>query len=286
MTTHQTTQRETAMAPRAIWKGAISFGLVTIPIRVHTAVEEKSFKFNQLHSKDQGRIKYKRTCSVDGEEVSFDEIVKGYEYEKDHYVVLTDEDIDRGLSNVRTIDILKFVDSNEIDPIYWQRSYYLAPDGTPGLKAYKLLSKALKDDERVAIARIAFRDKEHLATLRVRDGVFVLETMYWPDEIREAEFEELDEDVKIAPQELQMAKSLIDNMTGEFDPDEFKDEYREKLEALVQKKIEGEEIAVVEEAGSGAKVLDLIEALKASVEASGKPAKKKAAPKKKKAAAG
>ena len=271
---------------RAIWKGAISFGLVTIPIRVHTAVEEKSFKFNQLHSKDQGRIKYKRSCSIDGEEVSFDEIVKGYEYEKDHYVVLTDDDIDRGLSNVRTIDILKFVDSNEIDPIYWQRSYYLAPDGTPGLKAYKLLSKALKDDERVAIARIAFRDKEHLATLRVRDGVFVLETMYWPDEIRDAEFEELDEDVKIAPQELQMAKSLIDNMTGEFDPDEFKDEYREKLEALVQKKIEGEEIAVVEDAGSGAKVLDLIEALKASVEASGKPAKKKAAPKKKKAAAG
>jgi DNA end-binding protein Ku len=285
MAVHQTTQRETAMA-RAIWKGAISFGLVTIPIRVHTAVEEKSFKFNQLHSKDQGRIKYKRTCAIDGEEVPFDEIVKGYEYEKDHYVVLTDEDIDRGLSNVRTIDILKFVDSNEIDPIYWQRSYYLAPDGTPGLKAYKLLSKALKDDERVAIARIAFRDKEHLATLRVRDGVFVLETMYWPDEIRDAEFEELDEDVKIAPQELQMAKSLIDNMTGEFDPDEFKDEYREKLEALVGKKIEGEEITVVEEAGSGAKVLDLIEALKASVEASEKPAKKKAAPRKKKAAAG
>ncbi|MGZ6494270.1 MAG: non-homologous end joining protein Ku [Actinomycetota bacterium] len=275
---------------RAIWKGAISFGLVTIPIRVHTAVEEKSFKFNQLHSKDQGRIKYKRFCSVCNEEVPFDEIVRGYEYEKDHYVILTDDDIDRGLANVRTIDILKFVDQRDIDPIYWQRSYYLAPDGTPGLKAYKLLSKALKDDERVAIAKIAFRDKEHLATLRVRDGVFVLETMYWPDEIRAAEFEELDEDVKIAPQELQMAKSLIDNMTGDFDPQEFKDEYREKLEALVQKKVEGEEIAVVEEAGT-AKVLDLIEALKASVEATEKPgSKKKAAPKKaapkKKAAAG
>jgi len=272
---------------RAIWKGAISFGLVTIPIRVHTAVEEKSFKFNQLHEKDQGRIKYKRTCSVDGEEVPFDEIVRGYEYEKDHYVVLTDDDIDRGLSNVRTIDILKFVDSSEIDPIYWQRSYYLAPDGTPGLKAYKLLSKALKDDDRVAVAKVAFRDKEHLATLRVRDGVFVLETMYWPDEIRDAEFEELDEDVKIASQELQMAKSLIDNMTGEFDPDEFKDEYREKLEALVSKKVEGEEIAVVEETGT-AKVLDLIEALKASVEQSEKPSKKKAAKAapKKKAAAG
>ncbi|HLW18224.1 MAG TPA: Ku protein [Actinomycetota bacterium] len=273
---------------RAIWKGAISFGLVTIPIRVHTAVEEKSFKFNQLHEKDQGRIKYKRTCSVDGEEVPFDEIVRGYEYEKDHYVVLTDDDIDRGLSNVRTIDIQKFVDASEIDPIYWQRSYYLAPDGTPGLKAYKLLSKALKDDNRVAVAKVAFRDKEHLATLRVRDGVFVLETMYWPDEIRDAEFEELDEDVKIGSAELQMAKSLIDNMTGDFDPEEFKDEYREKLESLVAKKVEGEEIAVVEETGT-AKVLDLIEALKASVAQSEKPAKKKAAkaaPKKKKAAAG
>src|SRR5205807_2133708 len=166
---HQTTQRETAMA-RAIWKGAISFGLVTIPIRVHTAVEEKSFKFNQLHEKDQGRIKYKRTCAVDGEEVPFDEIVKGYEYEKDHYVVLTDDDIDRGLSNVRTIDILKFVDSSEIDPIYWQRSYYLAPDGTPGLKAYKLLSKALKDDDRVAVAKVAFRDKGHLEGARPYRG--------------------------------------------------------------------------------------------------------------------
>ena len=274
---------------RAIWKGAISFGLVTIPIRVHTAVEEKSFKFNQLHEKDQGRIKYKRTCSIDGEEVPFDEIVRGFEYEKDHYVVLTDEDIDRGLSNVRTIDIQKFVDASEIDPIYWQRSYYLAPDGTPGLKAYKLLSKALKDDNRVAVAKVAFRDKEHLATLRVRDGVFVLETMYWPDEIRDAEFEELDEDVKIGSAELQMAKSLIDNMTGDFDPEEFKDEYREKLESLVAKKVEGEEIAVVEETGT-AKVLDLIEALKASVEQTEKPAGKKAPAKKaapkKKAAAG
>jgi len=265
---------------RAIWKGAISFGLVTIPIRVHTAVEEKSFKFNQLHEKDQGRIKYKRTCSIDGEEVPFDEIVRGFEYEKDHYVVLTDEDIDRGLSNVRTIDIQKFVDASEIDPIYWQRSYYLAPDGTPGLKAYKLLSKALKDDNRVAVAKVAFRDKEHLATLRVRDGVFVLETMYWPDEIRDAEFEELDEDVKIGSAELQMAKSLIDNMTGDFDPEEFKDEYREKLESLVAKKVEGEEIAVVEETGT-AKVLDLIEALKASVEQTEKPAGKKKAPAKK-----
>lgn len=258
------------MAARTIWKGAISFGLVTIPIRLHSAIEEKSFKFNQLHSKDQGRIRYKRYCSACNEEVSFDEIVKGYEYEKDHYVILTDEELDRGFPSIRSIDILKFVPRDEIDPIYWQRSYYLSPE-TVGIKAYKLMSQALTDDERVAVAKIAFRDKEHLATLRVRDGVFVLETMYWPDEIRAAEFEELNETVEIRPQEMAMAKSLIDNMTGEFDVNEFKDSYREKVEALVGQKIDGKEIAIIEEPGT-AKVLDLIEALKASVEASAKAA--------------
>ncbi len=272
------------MAPRTIWKGAISFGLVTIPIRLHSSIEEKSFKFNQLHAKDQGRIKYKRSCSVCGEEVGWDEIVRGYEYEKDHYVVLTDDEIDAGINPVRSIDILKFVPHDQIDPIYFQRSYYISPDGV-GVKAYKLLSKALTDDDRVAIAKVAFRDKEHLATLRARDGVFVLETMYWPDEIRTAEFEELEEDVDIRPQELAMAKSLIDNMTGDWDTGEFTDHYREKLEALVEQKVEGKEITIVEDTGTG-KVLDLIEALKASVEATkaGEETKKKAAPKKKKAA--
>lgn len=253
---------------RAIWKGAISFGLVTIPIRLHSAIEEKSFKFNQLHSTDQGRIRYKRFCAIEEKEVPFDEIVKGFEYEKDHYVILTDDELDAGLGNTRTIDILKFVPLEQIDPIYFQRSYYLAPDGV-GTKAYKLLTQALADDERVAIAKVAFRDKEHLATLRVVDGVFVLETMYWPDEIRHAAFEELEDEVDLRPQEMAMAKSLIDNMTGEWDPGEFKDEYREKVEALVQQKIEGKEIAVVEDTDTG-KVLDLIEALKASVEATTK----------------
>lgn len=262
------------MPPRAIWKGAISFGLVTIPIRLHSAVEEKSFKFNQLHEQDQGRIKYKRFCATCGEEVSFDQIVKGYEYEKDHYVVLTDDELDRGLGNIRSIDILKFVPHEQIDPMYFQRSYYLAPEAT-GVKAYKLLSKALADDERVAIAKIAFRDKEHLATLRVRDGVFVLETMYWPDEIRPADFEEVDQEVDVRAQEMAMAKSLIDNMTGDFDVNEFTDEYRVKLENIVEQKIQGKEILVVEEPGT-AKVLDLIEALKASVEATAKPAEEKA----------
>jgi DNA end-binding protein Ku len=279
---------------KTIWKGAISFGLVTIPIRVYTATEEKSFKFNQLHEKDQGRIKMKRTCSVCGEEVPFDEIVKGYEYEKDHYVVLTDEEVERGLRSARTIDILKFVPADEIDAIFWKTAYYLVPEQT-GAKAYALLRKALGDEGYVALAKVAFRDKEHLATLRLRGDVFVLETMLWPDEIRPSDFDELKIDDEIRPQELKMAQSLIANMTDHFDPDEFHDEYRERLEQVVGAKIEGKEIAVVEETGT-ATVVDLMEALKASVEASSgkepKPAaaKKKAAaksaPKKKKAAAG
>jgi DNA end-binding protein Ku len=275
---------------KTIWKGAISFGLVTIPVRVFTATEEKSFKFNQLHSKDQGRIKYKRTCATCGEEVTWDEIVRGYEYEKDHYVMLTDEEVERGVASTRTIDILKFVPADEIDAIYWKNPYYLVPEQT-GAKAYALLRKAVGDDGYVALAKVAFRDKEHLATLRLRDNVFVLETMYWPDEIRAAEFEELEVDADVRPQELKMARSLIENMTDHFDPDEFHDEYREKLEQVVQAKIEGKEIAVVEETGT-ATVVDLMEALKASVEQTGSKdekagPKKKAAPaKKRKAAAG
>lgn len=271
---------------KAIWKGALSFGLVTIPVRVFKATEEKGLSFNQLHKTDQGRIKYKRICSVDGAEVPWGEIARGYEYEKDHYVVLSDEDLDRGIPSARLIEILKFVPLDDIDPIYWRDSYYLAPDG-PGLKAYRLLSRALTDDRRVALCKLAFRDKEHLATLRVREGVFVLSTMLWPDEIRAAEFAELSGEVEIRPQELKMAKSLIDNMTGEFDLDEVHDTYRERLEDLVARKIEGREVAVVAEAGT-AKVVDLIDALKASVEkfASGGPARKRAPVARKKKAAG
>jgi DNA end-binding protein Ku len=260
---------------KTIWKGAISFGLVTIPIRVYTATDEKSLKFNQLHEKDQGRIKYKRVCSVDGEEVPYDEIVKGYEYEKDHYVVLTDDELDRGIRSSRAIDILKFVPEDEIDAIYWKNPYYLVPEQT-GAKAYALLRKALGEEGYVALAKVSFRDKEHLATLRLRGNVFVLETMYWPDEIRPADFEELEIDDEVRPQELKMARSLIENMTDHFDPDEFHDEYRENLEEVVDAKIQGREIAVVEETGT-ATVVDLMEALKASVEASGTPKPKAAA---------
>ena len=258
---------------KTIWKGAISFGLVTIPVRVYGATEAKSLRFNQLHEPDGGRIRYKRVCSVDGEEVDYSEIVKGYEYEKDHYVTLTDEELDSlPVASAKAIEIERFVEAEEIDPIYFQKAYYLVPEGT-GAKAYHLLREAMADDGKVALAKVAFRDKEHLATLRLRDNVFVLETMFWPDEIRVPKFDVLDESVELRAQEIRMARSLIDSLTDAFQPEEFHDDYRTALEELVQKKIQGEEITYTEEA-EPSKVVDLMEALKASVEAAkaGKPA--------------
>ena len=261
--------------PRAMWKGAISFGLVSVPVGLYTATEEKSLHFNQLHDEDFGRIKYQRVCSKCGEMVDFEHIVKGYEYEKDKYVVLTDENFNAvPVESSKAIDIVQFVDLADIDPIYFQKSYYLVPEET-GLKAYTLLRRAMEEDGRVAIAKVAFREKEHLAALRFKDNVFVLETMFWPDEIRAADFEILDKKVQIRDQEVQMAKSLIDNLTEAFKPDAFKDEYRDALLDIVEKKVSGEEIEVVPEP-EPTKVVDLMEALKASVEQT----KKKAAPKK------
>jgi len=258
---------------KTIWKGAISFGLVTIPVRVYGATEAKSLRFHQLREPDGGRIRYKRLCSGDGEEIDYAEIVKGYEYEKDHYVTLTDEELDSlPVASAKAIEIERFVEAEEIDPIYFQKAYYLVPEGT-GVKAYHLLREAMADDGKVALAKVAFRDKEHLATLRLRDNVFVLETMFWPDEIRVPKFDVLDESVELRPQEIRMARSLIDSLTDAFQPEEFHDDYRAALEELVQKKIQGEEITYTEEA-EPSKVVDLMEALKASVEAAkaGKPA--------------
>jgi DNA end-binding protein Ku len=254
------------MPPRSMWKGAISFGLVTIPVAVYPATEEKSVKFNQLHDEDMGRIRYKRVCEVDGEEVSYDHVVKGYELEKDRYVVLEDEDFDAvPVESSRTIDIQQFVDLEEIDPILYKKSYYLVPEET-GAKAYALLRRALEEESKVGISKVSFRDKEHLAALRFKDDVFVLETMFWPDEIRAAEFDTVHEDGKIREQEVEMAKSLIENLSEPWNPDAFKDEYREALLEIVEKKAAGEEIEAAPEA-QPARVVDLMEALKASVEA-------------------
>jgi DNA end-binding protein Ku len=273
-----------------MWKGAISFGLVTIPVAVYPATEEKTLRFNQLHDEDGGRIRYKRVCEKDGEEVTFEHIVKGYEVEKDRYVVLTDEDLNAiPVESSRAIDIHRFVDLDEIDPVMFKKSYYLVPEET-GAKAYSLLREAMADDGRVGIAKVSFRDKEHLAALRFKDEAFVLETMYWPDEIREADFGGVDVSAKVRGQELEMAKQLIESLSGEWNPEEYSDEYREALLQIVEAKLNGQEIEVVA-AEPTAKVVDLMEALKASVAAakkeadepapSRKPAAKKAPAKKK-----
>jgi DNA end-binding protein Ku len=277
--------------PRVMWKGAISFGLVSIPVAVYPATEEKSLKFNQLHDEDMGRIRYQRVCELDGDVVAFEHIVKGYEYEKGHYVVLQDEDFDAvPVESSRLIDIHQFVDGDEIDPIYYKKTYYLVPEES-GVKAYALLRQAMEEDGRVGLAKVSFRDREHLAALRFKEGAFVLETMFWPDEIRDAAFEELDKASEVKPrlQEIQMAKTLIDNLTDEFDPTQFKDEYRQALLQIVDAKVEGREVEAPPEPEE-TKVVDLMEALKASVEAtkkktasgsSSKPAAKRAAGQKK-----
>jgi len=264
---------------RALWKGAITFGLISIPVRLYSAVSEKGLKFHLLHEEDGGRIKYQRTCSKCGKEVTWDDIVKGYEYSKDHYVQFTDEELDAvDLDTVRAIDVVSFVPLESIDPIYFNKTYYVAPEPS-GIKAYKLLQEALEAEKQVGIAKVALRDKEHLATVRIMEHegkpVFVLETMHWPDEIREPEFEELDKNVTVRDAEVKMARQLVQQLADDFKPGEFRDEYREALEELVNKKVEGEEITVAatpEEEPT--KVVDLMEALKASVE----EAKKRRAP--------
>ena len=256
--------------PRSIWKGAISFGLVTIPVALYTATESKTPKFKMLRGTDHSPIKYKRVAESDGEEVVWDDIVRGYEVEKGKYVVFSDEELDAATAadGNRLVDVVQFVDESEIDPIYYKSSYYLVPERT-GVKAYKILLEALKDKGRVGLAKIAIRDKQQLATVRAKDGVLVMETMYWPDEIRQPEFEELDSDVELRKEEVKMAEMLIDGLTAEFDPDAFKDSSREAIENAAQKKVEGQEI-VAPEAPEPTKVVDLLEALKASVEATKK----------------
>jgi DNA end-binding protein Ku len=267
--------------PRTMWKGAISFGLVSIPVRVFPATEEKTLRFNQLHDADHGRIRYKRVCAKCGEEVDYDHIIRGYEYEKDSYVVLSDEELDTiPIESGRAIEIEQFVDLDEIDPIYYKKTYYLVPEET-GVKAYQLLRQALRDDGRVGIAKVSFRDKEHLTALRLRDDMLVLETMYWPDEIRAADFEEVTKEAPVRAQEVQMARTLIENLTEEWSPERYSDEYREALLELVEKKVEGQEVEVIAPPEGPTAVVDLMDALKQSVEQTKrerkKPAKKSAA---------
>jgi len=252
--------------PRAIWKGAINFGLVTIPVGLYTATDNKTPKFKQLRKTDHSPIKYKRVAETDGEEVVWDDIVKGYEFEKDRYVVFTDEELSSAHpAGNKLVDVVQFVDESEIDPMMYKSSYYLAPEKT-GIKAYRILEEALKEKGRVGIAKVSIREKQQLATLRAKNGMIVMETMFWPDELREAAFEEMEAEVEIRPEEVEMAASIIDNLTRPFEGDDYVDSTREAIEQLAEKKVAGEEI-VAPSSPEPTKVVDLLEALKASVEA-------------------
>ncbi|HEU5158106.1 MAG TPA: Ku protein [Streptosporangiaceae bacterium] len=255
---------------RSIWKGAISFGLVTIPVKVYSATEQRDVSFHQVHRKDGGRIKFRRVCTVCGEEVSYADVAKGYELPGGEVVVLTDEDFaDLPLSTSRRIDVLQFAEVDQVDPIYFNKSYYLEPDAQ-GDKPYVLLRDALESSGRVAVVKVALRQRESLATLRVRNGVFVLETMLWPDEIRTPDFPFLEEDVEVRSQELAMATSLIETMAGDFDPSDYKDAYREALQAVIEAKAEGREVVQPTPTEEEPAAADLLSALRASVEAAKK----------------
>ena len=243
--------------------------------RLYSATEQKDVSFHQVRRSDGSRIKYKRVAAVDGEEVSYGDIAKGYELSSGETVVLTDEDFkDLPLTTNRAIDVLQFVPLEELDPIFFEKSYYLEPDKT-GSKPYVLLRDALEQSGKVAVVKIALRNRESLATLRVREGVFVLETMLWPDEVRVPDFAFLDEDVEVRSQELAMAGSLIETLSGEFDASQYKDSYREALQQVIEAKVEGREVVQSAEVQpTSGTVVDLMAALRASVEAakSGKPA--------------
>ena len=250
-----------------MWKGAVSFGLVSIAVKLYSATQEKDIRFHQVHRADGGRIRYQRVCSTCGEEVSYDEIAKGYDVGGGEIVVLTDEDFaDLPLTSSKAIEVLECVAEEQIDPILYHKSYYLEPDGVIGLKPYLLLREALARSERVAVVKVALRQRETLAVVRVRGDILVLNTMLWPDEIRKPDFEFLDDEVKLRPQEVKMATSLVDSLATAFDPDEFTDSYREALQQVIDAKIgkqEGVEKPEVEE--PLAETIDLMEALRKSV---------------------
>lgn len=251
---------------RSVWKGSITFGLITIPVGLFTAVEDRDISFRLL-SKDGSRIRYKRVSADTGDEVEWDDIVKGYEYEEGRYVTFTHEELEQIPSDsLRAIDVVQFVSGDQIDPIHFERSYYVAPDQT-AVKAYSLLVGALEEAGRVGIGKVTIREKEQLCELRPRDGVLVLETMNWPDEIRIPQFEQLADPPEPSQAELDMAKQLIEQMTDDFDPARFQDTYRLRLEEAIQAKIEGDDVQLAPDQPEPSKVTDLMEALKASVEA-------------------
>jgi DNA end-binding protein Ku len=252
---------------RAIWKGAVSFGLVSVPVKLYAATESKDISFRQVHAKDGGRIKYQRVCSIDGELVDYADIAKGYETEDGEMVILDDEDMaSLPASSSREISVEKFVPSDQIDPMLFEKSYYLEPEKS-GTKPYALLREALLEADRMALVTVSLRNRMSLAVLRVRDDVIVLQTMMWPDEVRKPDFVTGDTG-QAKPAEVKLAQSLIETLAGDFEPDEFEDDYREAVEGLVRTKIEGGEVkAPPTAAKSSGEVVDLLAALQRSVDA-------------------
>ena len=256
---------------RAMWKGAVSFGLVNVPVKMYTATSSHDVSFHQVHRSDGGRIKYKRVCDACGEEVGYDEIAKGYEAPDGQLVILTDEDLaDLPITASREIEVERFVPADQIDPMLLEKSYYLEPE-KGGVKPYALLREALRSADRMALVHVAIRQRSTLAVLRVREDVIVLQTMLWPDEIRRPDFDTLGEASDLRPQELAMASSLVESMTGNYVSQEFADDYREAVEGLLSAKLEGGDTREVPAAkaapGGGGQVVDLLAALQRSVEA-------------------
>jgi DNA end-binding protein Ku len=254
---------------RSIWRGAISFGLVNVPVKLYSAVSKKNVQFNQLHDKDSSRIRMKRFCAEEDTEVPYEEIVKGYEISPGQYVVITPEELEAlDPKKTRTIDIEEFVDLDEIDPLFYEHPYYLAPD-TGATKPYKLLLAALKETNKVAIARVVIRSKEYLTAIRPAGDVLTMETMLFADELIDpSEIDELpDEDVSATEREVEMAQQLIESLASAFEPEKYRDEYRDRVLDLIERKAEGQEIAVTVEPEAPTAVPDLMAALEASLSA-------------------
>jgi DNA end-binding protein Ku len=256
--------------PRSIWSGAISFGLVNVPVKLYSAVSRKTVRFHQINKVTGHRVAQKRVDSVTGEEVPYDDIIKGFELTKDHYVIVEPEELDAiAPEKTRAIDIEDFVDLEDIDPIFYDHPYYLAPDRGAG-KAYGLLLEAMRESGKVAIARVVLRSKEQLVAIRPAGDLLTMETMIFADEV--VPHDDIDEtpeakDLKTTDRELQMAQQLIDSLSSEFEPTKYHDEYRENVLELIERKAAGEEIAVQPEAPEPAKVPDLMAALEASLAA-------------------
>lgn len=253
--------------PRSIWNGTISFGMVSIPVSLFTATEEKDVSFHMLHKDCHSRIKQLRWCPVCSKEAGKDDIQKGYEYATGQHVIMEPTDFeDLPVPSIRTIEVTTFVRAEEIDPVFYDKCYYVQPSPA-GKKPFALLLRALEDKKVTAVAKVALRNKEHLCALRPKGGAIVLETLFYPDEIRAAE--ELTEDILVSDAELAMANSLIDLLAGRFEPEQYKDGYREALLQRIEAKMQGGEIVAAPEA-EATQVIDLMEALKASIQAAKK----------------